>query len=972
MKYGPIALLAVLLFLPLSPAAVEPPGPETARSWIREMKERHRGPFKRIRWFCKDGTILEPKEDCEDHGGGVQHGEWSDKTKALREGGYYIATVLADIEPKDFVSRPEFPSMLRQMILEQYLIRADDGWIFRKSRYYRGSLQAEDETEKGRALLLTLLNDPHWQIDRFLLLREAVRAIPHGREGAPLTEMRQLSKTIAEKDPAFEDIRIKLHVLPEAGDAAAVRRYARTADKPDLKPDYDRLADLVEAVFVVPDIHKEAASVIGRIESPPITESFQRILGILSTKSSLPRRMAAANRMMATIRDTLPQIRKAETRLALMDLSLALEGFVYGNGAALVADAPERIRREIVVRAWEAAIGIYGMGLISSRQQMALGDSLARVLADPLYLDVYRKELYYLSRISDWADGQLSFYFSRPVEKLREIEPKAANFIHDRLHGNPILFMAETLDLLIRDSDRLAGIEHRLFDSSVGSGLRALNPGMARGPLRLAAEGIAPGQIDPDGIYLLPVTTSDLPRVAGILTAGKGNSLSHVQLLARNLGIPNVAVAERFFPRLEQRAGLPVVLAASPGGVVQLAEDGPAWEGILQGRQDRPELLIRPDLEKLDLSTRAFVTLSEIRAADSGRIAGPKAANLGELKHHFPEAVAEGLVLPFGVFRTMLDKPFDPAGPDGPTIWQWMAERYGQMAELKESPKLLAAFTQEFLDQLHTRIAAIKPDGEFRERLRKAMAEAFGPDGSYGVFIRSDTNVEDLPGFSGAGLNLTVPHVVGVDRIIDAIPRVWASPFTRRAFGWRQAHMGDPMHVYVSVLLMRSVPVDKSGVLVTVDIDTGSPDWLTVAVNEGPGGAVEGQGAEELRVHMATGRVRLLAQATEPRRVVLLPEGGITRVPASGRNRLLTASEIRILMELARSAPQRFPRLRNDSGETIPADMEFGFLDGELALFQIRPFLESGRARADGYLISLDAELAKAADRRVDLDTPPN
>jgi hypothetical protein len=171
---------------------------------------------------------------------------------------------------------------------------------------------------------------------------------------------------------------------------------------------------------------------------------------------------------------------------------------------------------------------------------------------------------------------------------------------------------------------------------------------------------------------------------------------------------------------------------------------------------------------------------------------------------------------------------------------------------------------------------------------------------------------------------------------------------------------------------MRSVPVDKSGVLVTVDIDTGSPDWLTVAVNEGPGGAVEGQGAEELRVHMATGRMRLLAQATEPRRVVLLPEGGITRVPASGRNRLLTASEIRILMELARSAPQRFPRLRNDSGETIPADMEFGFLDGELALFQIRPFLESGRARADGYLISLDAELAKAADRRVDLDTPPN
>ena len=971
MKYALFALLTAFLFLPRPLPAAPPPDPDTARTWIQEMKERPRGPFKRIRWFCEDGAILDPKEDCSEHGGGVQHGEWTDKTEALREAGYYVATVLADIDPERFAARPEFPEMLRQMIIEQYLVRADDGWIFRKSRYYRGSLQAEDETEKGRNLLLTLLKDPHWRVDRFLLLREAVRAVPHGREGAPLTRMRQLSKTIAEKDPGFEDLRIKLHVLPGASDAAAVRQYAKAEGKKTLQSDYARLADLVTAVFTVPDIHAEAASVIGLIGAPAIAESFSNILPTLSSESPLPRRMAAANRMMAMIRDTLPQLRKAETRLAVMDLSLALEDFIYGNGAALAADAPGRIRREIVVRTWEASIGIYGMGLISSRQQMALGYSLARVLADPLYLDVYRKELQYLSRISDWADGQLSFYFSRPVDKMAKIEPKAADFIHDRLHGNPVLFLADTLDLLIRDADRLAGMAHRLFKNPIGAGLRALNPGLARGPLRLAADGVAPGQIDPDGIYLLPITTSDLPRVAGILTAGRGNALSHVQLLARNLGIPNVSVENRLFPLLEKRAGSPVVLAASPGGVVRLADDGPAWDGVFQRREAPRETLIRPDLEKLDLSSRSFVTLSEIRAADSGRIAGPKAANLGELKHHFPEAVAEGLVLPFGVFRSLLDGSFDPAG-GGPSIREWMGARYRQMEGLKDDPKLLTAFTQEFLGQLHARIAGIKPDRAFRERLRAAMAEAFGPDGSYGVFIRSDTNVEDLPGFSGAGLNLTVPHVVGVDNIIDAIPRVWASPFTRRAFGWRQAHMADPMHVYVSVLLMRSVPVDKSGVLVTVDIDTGSPDWLTVAVNEGPGGAVEGQGAEELRIHMETGRTRLLAQATEPRRVLLLPEGGIIKVPASGRDRLLTEPEIRILMDLARTAPRRFPRLRNAGGETIPADIEFGFLNGELALFQIRPFLESRRARANAYLISLDAELARAADRRVDLDAPPN
>ena len=45
-----------------------------------------------------------------------------------------------------------------------------------------------------------------------------------------------------------------------------------------------------------------------------------------------------------------------------------------------------------------------------------------------------------------------------------------------------------------------------------------------------------------DGIYVVPETVADLPPLAGILTAGPGNPLSHVQLLARNLGIPNVAV----------------------------------------------------------------------------------------------------------------------------------------------------------------------------------------------------------------------------------------------------------------------------------------------------------------------------------------------------------------------------------------------------------------------------------------------
>jgi hypothetical protein len=39
------------------------------------------------------------------------------------------------------------------MVLEQYLVSTDDGWIFRKVQYCRGALQPEDESKGGREML---------------------------------------------------------------------------------------------------------------------------------------------------------------------------------------------------------------------------------------------------------------------------------------------------------------------------------------------------------------------------------------------------------------------------------------------------------------------------------------------------------------------------------------------------------------------------------------------------------------------------------------------------------------------------------------------------------------------------------------------------------------------------------------------------------------------------------------------------
>ncbi len=357
------------------------------------------------------------------------------------------------------------------------------------------------------------------------------------------------------------------------------------------------------------------------------------------------------------------------------------------------------------------------------------------------------------------------------------------------------------------------------------------------------------------------------------------------------------------------------------------------------------------NLKKLDLKTQRLLTLDGIRAVDSGRVVGPKAAHLAELKRRFPGTVAQALLIPFGVFRDQLDRE---VWPHGPTMFAWMQSQYQTLARMRADPQQQRAATAQFLSKVRNWILELDLGEAFLEELRAAMRRTFGADGSYGVFVRSDTNVEDLPGFNGAGLNLTVPHVVGFENVVDAIVHVWASPFRERAYSWRQGHMQTPEHVYPSVVLMRSVPVEKSGVLVTSDIDTGSSDTLSVAVNEGIGGAVAGQAAEELRIDMPSGRIRLLAQATAPRKRVLRVDGGLDKIPASGSDAVLDEGEIRRLLEFALGLPKNYPELGDDAGNPVPADVEFGFRQGELVLFQIRPYLEDPRAKRNRFLMMLD------------------
>ncbi|MGD8342559.1 MAG: PEP/pyruvate-binding domain-containing protein [Desulfobacterales bacterium] len=962
-----VFLSALALLAGFATAAT--PDEATMRSWVQKMKTASRGPFKHIRWFCNDGTIQLPKEyACSERGGGVQHGEWTDRVKMLRDSGYYIANVFADVRAEEFMQDPRHSDIIKQMILEQFLIEADNGWIFRRARYYRGALQTEDETRSGRELLLALVSDPDWRENRFMALREAVRFIPHGRQGAPITEMRQLSRTLAENDPGFETLRIKLHVHPELADAQKVKDYAARQGKPELAKDYAHLTDIIEQVFKARDIQKEIEALAKTVKNAQFARSLLQTANRLAPQNDAKDRFLTASLLLAILRDNLAKAGKAAQMLAVLDASILLEGELFRMGDIMIAQLPQATRRQRLSWLIKYADGLYGIGLISARQQEALARNLNRLMqTDPQLID-YKAELQYTARMPEWADRTLRYHLGETVVHLATIEPLSQRYIHDRLRGSLLLSYAAVLESLIADANRQLGIRNFIFGQPADTGLRGLNPGLARGRLKISPAGKSPVKFDSKGIYVLPSTTEDLPPVAGILTTGEGNILSHVQLLARNLGIPNVAIDEKWLPLIQSMADQQVVLAVSPRGIVQLAVDGPQWNSTFDENKGPKDLLIRPDLKKLDLDSRQLRSLDTLRSTDSGRICGPKAANLGELKHYFPEAVADGLVIPFGFYRQLLEHPIEPGGI---SAFRWMQDQYKIMQRHKGDSQRQDQVIKKFLETIRNWMVNLDPGEDFRNQLRAAMQGTFGPDGTYGVFVRSDTNVEDLPGFTGAGLNLTVPHVVGFDNIMAAVQRVWASPFSERAFRWRQAYMENPEHVYASVLLMRSVAAEKSGVLVTADIENGQPGWLTVALNEGVGGAVSGQTAEELKINMQNGDIRLLAHATDPYKRVLLDKGGVSKIAASGTPALLSQDEIRYLMDFARTVPERFPQLQDAQGRPVPADIEFGFYRKRLMLFQIRPFLESTRARHNLFLNSLDSRLQQNHTLTVVLDDIP-
>ena len=370
--------------------------------------------------------------------------------------------------------------------------------------------------------------------------------------------------------------------------------------------------------------------------------------------------------------------------------------------------------------------------------------------------------------------------------------------------------------------------------------IEVYNHGLIAGRLRklpsdpqLAAAALTTG--DPRAIWVLPVVPDELPPAAGLITAVPQTPLAHVNLLARDRGIPNLYLGGAMEdPQLDQLARIhaPVVLLATADGELQLeaidSRDYARWRALQRRRGASIAPLELDTLPyTLELSTQALASMPQLRRSVGGKAAGFVAlARAGVAMPERPLAIsvrayAEHIAPLRPLLEDLLHDPVFAREPrarylllEGPKdfaerfpsardqAWREDFERHprvkrGPIAELLARGGVKRALRDQPLDP------------ELARTLEEALRAHFGHFApTQGLRFRSSSSVEDIEGFSGAGLydsntGYLDPEAAGVPKksVAWALRKTWASYWSWEAFEERRMAGIDHLAGHMGVLV---------------------------------------------------------------------------------------------------------------------------------------------------------------------------
>jgi hypothetical protein len=445
---------------------------------------------------------------------------------------------------------------------------------------------------------------------------------------------------------------------------------------------------------------------------------------------------------------------------------------------------------------------------------------------------------------------------------------------------------------------------------------QALNVAKGLGRIHIISKLDDHVEIGSNEILVLDEVPVQLPPVAGIITSQPSTPLSHINLLAKGWGIPNAYIknAKELLKQYDtwwvSFETLREKYTIKRADMNQLRE--------YQRRQAERLDVMKP---RFNLSETRLLSLAEQRAASSLAFGG-KSANLGEvLNARLPGIIVpSGFTIPFYYYDEFIkqNKLDDVI--------------FGLLNDQKfvHDP----AYRREQLVQLRQKIESAEFDPELRKMVLETVAREYA---GKGLFVRSSSNSEDLPNFSGAGLYTTVPNVRGDQQLIDAIRKVWASLWNFEAYEARERAGVDHSKIFMAVLLQEGINSESSGVMISTDpFDNENKGVIYISAKRGLGiKVVEGQRiAEQVLFRPRTNAVKVLTRSAEDSLLTFDENGGVKEVPIEGDRVVLTDDVIRRLVRAAAGIKRVFG--------SRDQDIEWAYMKGQIYIVQSRPFIPGG------------------------------
>ncbi len=528
----------------------------------------------------------------------------------------------------------------------------------------------------------------------------------------------------------------------------------------------------------------------------------------------------------------------------------------------------------------------------------------------PIYIDLDRRfivgTIAYQKTVDKWTwelwEGDLA-----NAELM-----KAANEAVNSHFFEPVVYKPNS----IRQEDTAKGLGFATISQSelnANQEYLALNSGTAVGRIHIIDKLDDTVEIGSNEIIVLKELPQSLPPVRGIIVAKPSSPLSHINILAKNWNVPNVYIkdADKLFREFNTF-------------VYKLDASMTDYKLTRASADDVKEKFKSPDQQvaPANLAVKKLAGLREMRKKDS-IIYGAKAANQGEiLKARVPGIIIpDGFSIPFHWYDMFMKQHgFD--------------ERIEDLMEdldFVHNPRVRRQKLEEFRNDIQS--------AKFDDGLRTAVIQRWRTQlGGRPVFVRSSSNAEDLPKFSGAGLYSSVPNVREADKLIEAVKKVWASLWKFEAYEARVRNYVDQKRVYMSALVQLGVDMQKGGVMITKDpFDEQSKDSVYISAVCGHNSNVVNNAGlpEQILFNPKSNSVVVMTLSQQENSLEFDEAGDLkatTDKCANASNRVLTDLQAR---NLARTAI----RIRGVFGKE-PQDIEWGILNGRVYIVQARPYID--------------------------------